>query len=144
MSNAVRSFRDLDAWRIGMDLAESCYRVVRRLPADERYGLGSQIRRAAVSVPANVAEGHSYGADRVFRRHVRVALGSVGELMTLLEVSVRVGALTKEDVDEVFQHLTRTAQVLQGLKRAIQISLLKKAGTTCAAVAACLGLMRLL
>ena len=64
--------------------------------------------------------------------------------MTLLEVSVRVGALTKEDVDELFQQLTRTAQVLQGLKRAIQISLLKKAGRTCAAVAACLGLMRLL
>ena len=73
--NPIRSFRDLDAWNVAMALAVNCYRVAKRLPAEERFELSAQIRRAAVSVPSNVAEGHASGSDGLFSRHVRISLG---------------------------------------------------------------------
>lgn len=83
----IRSFRDLDAWNVAMELAVACYRLARQLPVEERFALSAQIRRAAVSVPSNIAEGHSTGSDGVFGRQVRTSLGSVGELETQLELA---------------------------------------------------------
>jgi hypothetical protein len=60
----IRTFRNLEVWQAAMDLTVACYEVARRLPAEERFGLGSQIRRAAVSVPSNIAEGHATRSDR--------------------------------------------------------------------------------
>jgi four helix bundle protein len=73
-----------------MDLTVLIYEVVTRLPSDERYGLSSQMRRAGVSIPSNIAEGHSCGEDGRYLHHVRVALGSTGELSTELELVARL------------------------------------------------------
>ena len=133
-SNPIRSFRDLDAWNIAMSLALACYGVAKRLPADERFELSAQIRRAPVSVPSNVAEGHSSGRDGVFGRHVSISLGSVGELETHMELVVRTGLLPRTDVQTVLEQLTRTGQVLQGLARSIRARRLKRAGGVSAAL----------
>ena len=74
------SFRDLEAWQRAMDFAEACYRATETFPASERYGLTGQIRRAAVSIPSNVAEGKCRRSVKAFAYHVGIALGSEGEI----------------------------------------------------------------
>ena len=86
----VRSYRDLLAWQLGMRLAETAYSVADRLPRHEMYGLGSQLRRAAVSVPANIAEGHGREHLGDYIHHLSIALGSVAEVETLLLLSHRL------------------------------------------------------
>jgi len=92
----LRTYKDLDAWKQAMDLVEQCYRISKGFPRDERFGLTSQLRRAAVSIPSNVAEGHCRRKTRVYAHHVSIALGSHGELETLIEVSTRLGFISPQ------------------------------------------------
>jgi four helix bundle protein len=126
MNSPIRSFRDLDAWDAAMTLAVECYQVSKRLPSEERFGLSAQIRRAAASVPSNIAEGHAAGSDGIFARHVRIALGSLAELSTQFELAVRVGLLTRHDVAGLLKQLVRTTQIVHGLARSIRARRLKK------------------
>ena len=122
---AIQNFRDLDAWKVAMDLAESVYKIVERLPGVERFELASQMRRAAVSVPSNVAEGHASGSDRRFRYHVGVSLGSVGELSTCVELCRRFGYIDLNTADGLEEELTRQRQLLYGLHKSILARLAK-------------------
>jgi four helix bundle protein len=81
---SINSYRDLRVWQDAMTLAESCYRLTRQFPRDELFGLTSQIRRAAASIPANVAEGHGRESTGNFVQSLRVAQGSLKELETHL------------------------------------------------------------
>ena len=84
------TYRDLDAWKQGMTLVEDCYRATVSFPANELSGLTNQIRRAAVSIPSNVAEGRCRHTTKVYANHVSIALGSLGELETCIELSIRL------------------------------------------------------
>jgi four helix bundle protein len=95
----IQSYRDLEAWRIAVDLTDALHDLAGSLPDTERYGLRTQIQRAAVSVPSNIAEGQAYGPGRRYAHHVRISPGSLGELGTLLEVAARRGYLSRKDVD---------------------------------------------
>lgn len=90
-------YRELDVWNKAMDLVVQIYRIAEQLPKDERYGLISQIQRAAVSIPSNIAEGHGKGSGD-FRRHVMIARGSLMELETQLELCVRLKLIDRERV----------------------------------------------
>ena len=79
-----RPHQDLDAWKVGMSLARAVYRATGQMPTDERFGLTSQMRRAAVSVPSNVAEGAARGSQREFAQFLFVSRGSLAELQTQL------------------------------------------------------------
>jgi four helix bundle protein len=117
----ILSFRDLDAWQSAMSLAVAVYAVVKRLPADERFELSAQIRRAAVSVPSNIAEGYGHrDSPKTYAKHVRVALGSLAELETDAELIVRLRLLPPENLEELNPQLTRTGQLLYGLLRALR------------------------
>jgi four helix bundle protein len=121
MSSAkIVSFRDLDAWQAAMDLAVIAHEVAAQLPTEQRFELGSQIRRAATSVPSNVAEGHAHRSDRSYLRHVRIALGSLFELDTQLELACRQGLIGTEDLQSPRAAIARTGQVLHGLQRALR------------------------
>ena len=113
----IRSYRDLDAWRVSMDLCLLVYNAAASLPASERFELSSQMRRAAVSVPSNVAEGQACGEDGRYIHHLRIALGSVGELSTQLEIVRRLGMLAEPSIGKADEHITRTGQLLHGLLR---------------------------
>jgi len=79
----INSYRDLEVWQLGIELVLDCYAVTNRFPAHERFGLTSQARRAAVSIPSNIAEGHNRRSPRstnAYRNHVSIALGSGGDL----------------------------------------------------------------
>lgn len=87
---ALASYRELSVWQRSMDLTVAVYDVAKALPADERYGLGSQLKRAAVSVPANIAEGYGRTHRGGYLRHLSIARGSLSEVETLLAIAVRV------------------------------------------------------
>ena len=84
---AINSFEDLEVWQMSMTLTEECYRLTSRFPREEIYGLISQMRRASVSVPSNIAEGHGRENTGAFIQHLRIAQGSLKELQTQLRIS---------------------------------------------------------
>ena len=116
----IQSFRDLDAWKASMKLALEAYSVAKQLPASERFELSAQIRRAAVSVPSNVAEGQAHGFGRRYRYHVRIALGSWAELLTHLELVKLLKLLAPAGLTEFEAQLEKTGRLLHGLHRSLK------------------------
>jgi len=93
-----------------MELGESVYQHVRELPPEERFGLAAQIRRAAISVPSNIAEGHAFRSrPRAYCRHIRIALGSFAELDTQIEMAARLNMLNASSVEELRGKLGESA-----------------------------------
>jgi four helix bundle protein len=96
----------------------------------------SQVRRASVSVPSNVAEGQSFGTDGRYMHHLRIALGSIGELSTELEIAVRLNYLPAAEIEDVLRQLVRTRQLLFGLLRSIRRRRVAVAAKTASVVVA--------
>jgi four helix bundle protein len=119
MSEIV-SFRDLDAWQCAMDLVVTTYKLAASLPPTEQFALSNQMRRAAVSIPSNIAEGQAGGPGKRYLQHVRIALASLAELDTQLELAVRVRLLAPEDVRVIEEQLARTGRLLHGLARGLR------------------------
>lgn len=84
------NYRDLKVWQKAMELTIDTYALAKLFPDSERFGLTSQVQRAAVSVPANIAEGHAIGLPKPFLRHLRIALGSLAELETHFQLAARL------------------------------------------------------
>ena len=103
-----------------MALAESCYRLTRQFPRDELFGLTSQIRRAAASVPANVAEGHGRENTGSFVQSLRVAQGSLKELETHLLLAERVGILPASDLQPTLAQCESLGKMVRALIRSLQ------------------------
>src|SRR5436190_24255550 len=93
---SIKSHRDLIAWQKSMDLVVACYAATKTFPKDETYGLTSQFRRAAVSIPANIAEGQGRRLAKEFQQFLAHARGSLLELDTHLELALRLGYLNTE------------------------------------------------
>ncbi len=108
-STEWHSHRNLRAWQRGVTLVEAVYDATARFPASESFGLMSQMRRAAVSVPANIAEGHARGTDGEFARSLRTARGSLAELDTHIEIARRRRYLNEGQA----QRLSRLAQEIR-------------------------------
>jgi four helix bundle protein len=116
---SIQSFRDLDAWKMSMDLTESVYRITRMLPADERFVLGAQMRRASIGVPSNVSEGHQHGT-RAYRRYVVIAIGCLAECETQLELAKRLQLVPARDIDAVLEQAKPIRRVLHALRRSLR------------------------
>ena len=114
-----RSYRDLQAWQLGMDLAEACYLLTRRFPKDELFGMTSQIRRAASSVPANIAEGYGRESKGEYVQFLRVAQGSLKELETHLTLSRRVGLMSESETKKVLEECDHLGRMLHRLIRSL-------------------------
>jgi four helix bundle protein len=110
-------FQKLDGWQRAVDLAVECYRVTDLLPPHERYGLASQIRRAAISVPANIAEGKGRGSQRELARFLTIARGSLMELETHLIIAQRLNYLTATDLTAFVALRAHVGRLLNGLIR---------------------------
>jgi len=116
----IRSYRDLKVWQKAMDLAALCYQVTQRLPREELFGLTSQIRRAASSIPANVAEGHGREHTKEFLNHLSIARGSLMELETHLMLSQRVGLLQQAQLDGLLAPADEISRMLSGLRSSLE------------------------
>ena len=119
MGEEIRSYRDLDVWRRAISLTESIYRISAGFPPEERYGLVAQIRRASVSVPANIAEGAGRFGVKEYLRFLAIASGSLNETETHLIVSQRLGIADNDQVQEARQEIAEIAHMLTGLKRSL-------------------------
>lgn len=106
-NKAMRNFREYEIWHIGMGLVTSVYQCSKGLPTEERYGLQSQIRRSAVSMPSNIAEGCSRNSDTEFARFLEIALGSAFELETQLLAAQSIQYLSEADLKELFEELNK-------------------------------------
>ena len=111
------SCRDLDVWAKGMDLVDAIYDITRKLPDEERYALCTQMRRAVVSVPANIAEGYGRMTRGEYVHHLRYANGSLKEVETQLLVAGRQGYITKTDAKPAGSLLQEVGKMLLALIR---------------------------
>jgi four helix bundle protein len=116
----VRSFRDLEVWKKAMALAELIYKVSAAFPREERFGLKSQIRRATVSIPSNIAEGQCRNTTGEFIQFLGTARGSLAEVMTQAELAGRLGFLPPDVLDKVLGLTTEVAMMLNGLMRTLR------------------------
>ena len=114
----VRTFRDLIAWQKGMALAQMVYRASASMPKEERFGLTIQMRRSAISVPSNIAEGHARQHRSDYLRFLKIARGSLAELSTQIELAVSLQMMTAPG--ELRPLVQETDRVLQGLIRALE------------------------
>jgi len=96
----VKNYQELKIWQRGMDLATLIYKICEKLPTREKFGLISQLQRAAISIPANIAEGWSRNYTKEFIQFLRIALGSLAELETLLILCKKVGYLKKVAIED--------------------------------------------
>ena len=112
---ALQTYRDLDVWKKSVDCVEEIYKLTRGFPPDEKYGLTSQMRRAAVSVPANIAEGYGRKHRGDYLHHLSFARGSLAELETHLIIAVRLQFLTKEEAQDVWPLLQDVGKMLNRL-----------------------------
>jgi four helix bundle protein len=118
----VRSYKDLVVWKKAMGLTVEVYRITEGFPKRETYGLVSQMRRAAVSIVSNIAEGHARNSTRDYLHHISFARGSAAELETQLLLSVELGYLTEEKAEHALDECTQIGKML----RTIQESLLER------------------
>ncbi|ARN80335.1 four helix bundle protein [Methylocystis bryophila] len=116
----VRSYRDLRVWKEAMDLAVECYRLTKSFPKEETFGLTSQIRRAACSVPANIAEGYGRESPGHYVNFLRNAQGSLKELETHMVLSIRVGLMREGDSELFTAKSEAIGKMLRALIRSIQ------------------------
>lgn len=117
---AVRHYRELKVWQVAMELAEQCYLVTREFPKEELFGLTSQIRRAAGSIPANIAEGQGRRSTKEFLHHLSIARGSLMEVETHLLLSRRVGMLNPEALERLLRTADEIGRMLSGLQSALK------------------------
>ncbi len=116
----AKPHRNLLCWQKSMDLVVEIYQITRTLPKEELYGLTSQIRRAAVSAPANVAEGAAGRSSAQFRNSLEVAIGSLNELSTLLELCTRIGYLNKAAFENLLAQVDECLALTFGLKKSLR------------------------
>ena len=117
MSDEPKSYRDLLVWQKGIELAKIIYRVTAKLPAEEKFGLISQMRRAAISIPSNIAEGQARHTTGEFIQFISHAEGSVAELDTQLVVVVDLVFLGQDDVYSASALIDELRRMLNGLRR---------------------------
>jgi four helix bundle protein len=120
MEKSVKSFHDLVAWQKSMELVTEIYRVSQRFPKEEMFGLTSQVRRAAVSIPSNIAEGRGKSSAGEFQQFLHHAKGSLAEVETQVIIAINLGYLATEEVSHINELIARVGRLLHGLLSAIK------------------------
>lgn len=105
--NPIKTHKDLDVWKKSMNLAEEVYELTQGFPKEEIFGLISQMRRAAVSIPSNIAEGAARNSDKEFVQFLHVSLGSLAELETQLLLSRELGFVKDEQLDQKVEQIRK-------------------------------------
>ena len=111
--------KKLDLWKAAMDLAKSVYQLTEKFPSEEKFGLVSQMRRASISIPSNIAEGAARQGKAEFRNFLSIAQGSLSELDTQLELAVRLGYIQNKQYDDLSALLLRVDKMLTALIRSL-------------------------
>ena len=116
----MESYRELVVWRKAVDLVSEIYALTKALPESERFGLTSQLRRAAVSVPSVLAEGHARSSTREFMRYVSMSMGSLAEMETQLVIAGNLGFLEESSIASVLGSCSEVGRMLRGLRKSLE------------------------
>ncbi len=111
----IKDLKDLRVWSISIELVEIIYKTTKQFPQEERYGLISQIRRAAVSIPSNIAEGFSRIHNKEYKQFLYISRGSCSELLTQVEISHRLEYINKETYNSISEKIDYISRMLKSL-----------------------------
>jgi four helix bundle protein len=114
-ATTITSYKDLIVWQKSMDLVVKVYEITQDFPKAEVYGITSQMRRCAISIPSNIAEGSRKGSSKDFSNYLRHAFSSGAELETQIEICLRLGYLNKSAYEEIVEHITEVQKMLNAL-----------------------------
>ncbi|QDU87160.1 hypothetical protein Pla175_05160 [Pirellulimonas nuda] len=123
MSDPIRSYQDLEVWKSGMRVTLRVYELTRIFPDDERFGLVSQLRRAATSIPSNIAEGHARQSTKEYLHHVSYALGSLAEVETQVLIAEELKYLCRDNSQTLLSDLAGLGKQLRALATALKRNL---------------------
>lgn len=116
-----RPHKDLDVWKLSMELCGEVYELTNQLPAEERYGLASQLRRAAVSIPSNIAEGAARNTPSEFSQFLSIAQGSLAEMDTQLDLCANyLNLVQPEDIHKLLDKVERVGRMITALRRSLK------------------------
>lgn len=118
----IQSYKELEVWQKAMNLVEICYQITSEFPKEELYSLTNQIRRAAISIPSNIAEGQSRWSTKEFLRFLSIAKGSLSELETQLILAQRLKYLSEDKLNKIIELTNEIGKMVSGLRK----SLIKK------------------
>jgi len=113
------NYGELIVWQKAMDLVTEIYKITATFPSEERFGLSSQARRAAVSIPSNIAEGHGRKASGAYLNHLSIAYGSLMELETQLQIALRLNFVSADETTTLLAQTNEIGKMLNGLKKSI-------------------------
>ena len=116
----IRGYRDLKVWQLGMEMAERVYELTRDFPSEEKYGLTSQLRRAAASIPANIAEGHARTSRKEYQHYLSIAVGSLAEIETFVELGARLHFGSDQSIRVLCEMIDEERRMLRGLQRSLR------------------------
>ena len=116
-SNKIKTYRDLLVWQKSMSLITEVYRITKSFPQEEIYGLVSQMRRCAISIPSNIAEGYGRKSTSDYIRFLRIAISSLFELQTQLEIGLNLGYLNNSSFDTVYESSREIERILSSLPK---------------------------
>ena len=111
----IKNFRDLDVWKLSMEIVVDVYECTKKFPKEEVYGLVSQMRRAAISIASNIAEGFNRYHNKEYKQFLFIALGSCAELETQIEVCINLGYINQTIKDKIIEKLDHETRMLRNL-----------------------------
>ncbi len=117
---AVITFEDLDAWRESMKLVKDVYALTKKFPQEERFGLTSQVQRAVVSIPSNIAEGHGRYSKSEFANFVSISHGSLNEVRTQIRIAQMLGYISDNEANDIIAKCTTIGKILGGLMKSLK------------------------
>ena len=115
----MKSYQDLEVWQKAMDLVVLCYRIAEKFPKNETYGLTSQLQRAAISIPANIAEGCHRQHSKEFLQHLSIVYASLAELETHIQIAGRLDYINQDQINNMLNQSAELGRMLNGLRRSI-------------------------
>ena len=118
----MRDFRKLDIWKNGIELVKQVYQLSKKLPSEEKFGLRSQITRASISVPSNIAEGCSRNSEVEFKRFLEIAIGSLFEVETQLIIAQELKFIEEKELETIFTLIQLEARMINSLINKIKNS----------------------
>ncbi len=115
-----RSFRDLDVWKLSIEFVKNIYKITNKFPNSEIYGLTSQLRRSAISIPSNIAEGQGRNSSKEFGQFLAIALGSLAELETQVIIAKEIGYLTGENLIPLLADMDVIRKMIKALASSLK------------------------
>ena len=116
----IKCFRDLEIWKLGKEIVKDIYRLSESMPVSQRYGISSQMQRAAISIPSNIAEGFNRFQNKEYRRFLYIALGSCAELETQVEICSDLQYLSGEQKNSILDKINHESKMLANLIKCLQ------------------------